>query len=222
MNKNETPKPPEVLISDPRSPLFAPLANLYLEDGMVDEAIQLCLSGLGNYPDSLDGHLVLGKAYLKKGDLELARDELKMVLSLDQGHEEAMKSLSDLEEKAVAPADPLVEALAELRGIEGVLGVLLLEEGGSVVGQNLGADLEVERITGLLASLFSKARTTLLDIHLGNLETVTAEMGHWRIFLFRLRRRILALLTERSTTMGLVMLEMRRLLPKLQRTLPQA
>lgn len=219
--EKELAKPPEVLVSDPRSPLFAPLANLYLEDGMVDEAIQLCLSGLENYPQSLDGHLVLGKAYLKKGDFDLARDELKMVLSLDQGHEEAKRSLTEIEEKVETPTDASVEALAGLRRIEGVLGALVLEEGGTVVCQSLAAGLDMTGKALLLSSLFSKAKNALSHIRFGGLESVTVEVGSRRIYLFKIGHFILALLTDRSTTMGLIMLEMKRVLPELERLLSQ-
>lgn len=214
-------RPPEVLVSDPRSPLFAPLANLYLEDGMVDEAIQLCLSGLENYPDSLDGHLVLGKAYLKKGDMDLARDELKMVLSLDGANEEAKRSLTRLEAKVEIPPEPLTEALDELRRIEGVLGVLVLEEGGSVVYEDLDASIEEGKTGHLLGSLFAKAERTLSEIDFGNLRSVIMEMGKRRAYLVRVGSSMLALLTERSAMMGLMMLQLKRVLPKIETKLLQ-
>lgn len=208
-----------VLISDPKSPLFAPLANLYLEDGMVDEAIQLCLSGLENYPDSLDGHLVLGKAYLKRGDWELARDELKMVLSLDRTNEEARSSLGQMQATAASLLDPLTAALAELKQIEGVQGVLVLAEGGRVIRENLAPSLDGGTISSLLGPLFSKADKAMSELEFGNLDNAILEMGKTRAYLFRAGPSILAVLTDRSTTLGLVMLEVRRTLPALERLL---
>lgn len=219
--KEEAAKPPEVLISDPRSPLFAPLANLYLEDGMVDEAIQLCLSGLENFPESLDGHLVLGKAYLKKGDLELASDELKMVLSLDAGNEEAKRSLTNLRSRKEIPVDPLMEVLGQLRRIEGALSVLVLGEGGAVVSESLVDSEDARKTNGLLGPLFSRAEEALSAIELGKLKNAILEMGKRRIYLFRVARFVLALLTERSTTIGLVMLEVKRVLPQIEALLPE-
>lgn len=82
------PLPPEViryseiLSRDPRSLLFALLAEAYRKCGMVDEAIRVCRFGLGEHPGYTGGRVALARAYYEKGMLKEARDELKGVLDL--------------------------------------------------------------------------------------------------------------------------------------------
>jgi len=50
--------------TNPLSPEFVKLANYYLVNGNVNEAIELLLAGLNFYPDYITARLLLGKAYL--------------------------------------------------------------------------------------------------------------------------------------------------------------
>ena len=84
------------LQSNPKSLLFARLADHYLKQGRVDEAIDLCRDGVKHHPSYITGNFILGKAYLAKGDRENAEAEYKKVLSHDQQYLAAHRALGDL------------------------------------------------------------------------------------------------------------------------------
>lgn len=65
---------------DPKSRIFAPLAEAYRKQGDVEEAIAICLQGLNHHPDFSGGRVTLAKCYLDKNQLELAKRELDYVV----------------------------------------------------------------------------------------------------------------------------------------------
>ncbi|HWA06738.1 MAG TPA: tetratricopeptide repeat protein, partial [Ignavibacteria bacterium] len=50
--------------ANPLTPEFVKLANYYLINGNINEAIDLLHAGLKFYPNYTTAHLLLGKAYL--------------------------------------------------------------------------------------------------------------------------------------------------------------
>ena len=78
---------------NPKSMVFAPIAEYFQLYGMVDEAIKICLEGLKQNPNLISGHLVLAKAYLHKKDLEKAKPHLHFVLKAVPNHEKALELL---------------------------------------------------------------------------------------------------------------------------------
>lgn len=64
------------------SPLFARLADLYLDCGDPDHALQVSLEGLKSFPDYSSAHLMLAKSYLMLRRYHDARESLKKVLYL--------------------------------------------------------------------------------------------------------------------------------------------
>lgn len=63
------------------SPLFAVEAEELLEDGKIQEAIDLCLEGLDAYPGYPTGEAVLAKAYKLIGDDEKANERIEKAVS---------------------------------------------------------------------------------------------------------------------------------------------
>jgi tetratricopeptide (TPR) repeat protein len=78
--------PPEIdkltgqLVLDPKSKVFAQLADSYRRIGMDDEAIETCKRGIEHNPDFVTGHLVLGRCYLSKKMYALAVEAFQEVL----------------------------------------------------------------------------------------------------------------------------------------------
>ena len=68
---------------NPRAPLFAHLAEIYLRKGDIPRALTLCLSGCKLFPDYPTGFVILGRCYEVEGDLENARRALLRGLLLD-------------------------------------------------------------------------------------------------------------------------------------------
>jgi tetratricopeptide (TPR) repeat protein len=97
MTREETLEKLEARMQEnPRSLLFARLADLYIQEGRLDEAIELCQKGLKHNPSYGTGHYILARAFMTKGDTEKAEAELKKVLAHDREHLAANKLLGDL------------------------------------------------------------------------------------------------------------------------------
>ena len=81
---------------DPDSPLFARLADLYLEEGDIEYALELCEEGCADFPDYSTGFVVLSKCYEDQGDVEKAREAMGHALRLDPENPGGYKRLADL------------------------------------------------------------------------------------------------------------------------------
>ncbi len=68
--------------SNPGSPLFARLADEYLEMGNPGEALKVLLEGLRTHPDYVTAHFILAKTYLSLRRYRDAREELNMVVRM--------------------------------------------------------------------------------------------------------------------------------------------
>lgn len=81
---------------DPEGRAFAPLADAYRRKGDLDEAIALVEDGLARLPEFSPGHLVAGRIFRARGDLEAARESLDHVLELDSENVLALLERSEL------------------------------------------------------------------------------------------------------------------------------
>lgn len=61
---------------DPKSKIFAPLAESYRKIGLVDEAIEICKEGLLANPDFVGGKVALARAYFDKKSFVQVRELL--------------------------------------------------------------------------------------------------------------------------------------------------
>ncbi len=114
------------LRDNPKSLLFARLADIYLEQGKIDDGMILCTEGVKYHPYYSTGYYVLAKAYVLKKEYEKAEGELKKVLSHDQQYLAAHKMLADIMVKtgwestaaehysAVLEIDPLEDKIKDL------------------------------------------------------------------------------------------------------------
>ncbi|MBN1350477.1 tetratricopeptide repeat protein [candidate division KSB1 bacterium] len=86
MQQQENKKIEELRIhlrANPNSILFARLADLLLENGKTEQAMEVCEEGLKNHPYYVTGHFVMGKCYFKKEMYDQAQKEFKRVLFFD-------------------------------------------------------------------------------------------------------------------------------------------
>ncbi|MFO7889677.1 MAG: tetratricopeptide repeat protein [bacterium] len=81
---------------NPKSILFARLADYYLKQKRVKEALKLCTRGIENNPDYITGNYILAKIYLTMGDHDKAETQLKKVISHDRYFLSAHKHLGDM------------------------------------------------------------------------------------------------------------------------------
>jgi len=71
------------LAQNPRSLIFAQLADAYRQGGRLEEAIRTCEEGLSQHQNYASAYMVLGRAYKEKGGVLPARDAFRRVLDLD-------------------------------------------------------------------------------------------------------------------------------------------
>ncbi|HEV8664111.1 MAG TPA: tetratricopeptide repeat protein [Candidatus Methylomirabilis sp.] len=84
------------LASEPRSRVFAQLADAYRKGGRLDEAIRTCRGGLKDHPTYASARMVLGRALIDKGQLQEAEKEFAIVLELSPSNVLAHRLLGDL------------------------------------------------------------------------------------------------------------------------------
>ena len=84
------------LANEPRSRIFAQLADAYRKAGRLDEAIRTCRSGLRNHATYTSARMVLGRALMEKGQLQEAERELAVVLEQTPGNAVVYRLLGDL------------------------------------------------------------------------------------------------------------------------------
>ncbi|HBE72554.1 MAG TPA: hypothetical protein DDW31_00345 [candidate division Zixibacteria bacterium] len=73
----------EKLLADPKSRVFAQLADAYRKCGMFDEAIDTAKRGLEIHPQYAVAHLILGRCYMSKKMYALAREEFELTVRND-------------------------------------------------------------------------------------------------------------------------------------------
>jgi predicted regulator of Ras-like GTPase activity (Roadblock/LC7/MglB family) len=113
------------LARDPASRVFVPLGEALRKQGQLDLALRITVRGLERHPHFADGHDLLARIAVDRGDLERAFDEWDMVLRLADGHPGALRGmgfvcfqqgrLPDADEylSAAAKADPSDERVAQ-------------------------------------------------------------------------------------------------------------
>lgn len=93
-----------------KSPLFAQLASLYVQQGKAKEALRLCDEGLATFPHYTTGHLIKGKALLALQMNAEARREFEIVLNFLPANETVSFILSNIHvggaETLTSPAEP--------------------------------------------------------------------------------------------------------------------
>jgi predicted Zn-dependent protease len=83
--KEEIARYRELLRRDPRSRVFAPLAEACRREGRLEEALALARAGVGNHPAYAGGRLALGRVLLDMGRVPEAAEELGRAIAAAPG-----------------------------------------------------------------------------------------------------------------------------------------
>lgn len=75
--------------------LFASRASQLIKDQQVEEALNLCETGVRQFPFYSPGHYILGLCYEAMGKNEDAKNEFERTLVYDPSHNKAMRKLSE-------------------------------------------------------------------------------------------------------------------------------
>lgn len=81
---------------DPQSIVFAPIAEYFLNYGLVDDAQKVCREGLKKHPYLVSGRIVMAKVLLKRGNWEEAEDEIRAVLAVSPENPNARAILGEI------------------------------------------------------------------------------------------------------------------------------
>lgn len=92
---------------NPKSRVFAPLAEAYRQMGMLEEAYQICTAGVELHPDFPGGLVALAKILIDRGDREGALTQLKKCAELAPDHLLAHSLLGELYLELRRPKDAL-------------------------------------------------------------------------------------------------------------------
>jgi len=71
---------------NPKGRNFAPLADAYRKAGLLDNAIELCKSGLERHPDYVSAHIVYGRCLIDQKNDAAASEVFRKVITLDPEH----------------------------------------------------------------------------------------------------------------------------------------
>ncbi len=93
--------------ADPKSRLFAPLAEAYRKMGMLNEALEIAQSGVGYHPEFAGGRVALGRVLYDLELLEDASKELKKAVELAPENILAHQILADCYLKLKQPKEAL-------------------------------------------------------------------------------------------------------------------
>ena len=86
----------ESVATDPGSPDFLPLAEVYRREGRGAVARRLCIRGLQRNPEHVEAHFLLGRLHREAGELDEAFDEWDIALRLDPNHRAARRAIGYL------------------------------------------------------------------------------------------------------------------------------
>ena len=81
---------------NPKSKIFAPLAEAYRKMGLIKEALEIAESGISIHPDFAGGHVALGKIFLEMDKTELATQSLRRAAELAPENIMAQATLAEL------------------------------------------------------------------------------------------------------------------------------
>jgi len=117
---------------NPKGRNFAPLADAYRKAGLIDNAVELCQTGLKLHPDYVSAYIVYARCLVDKKDDAGAHGVFTQVLDLDRENIIALRGLAELAERTgkyaeevewlsrLLNADPMngdaAEALARAKG----------------------------------------------------------------------------------------------------------
>jgi tetratricopeptide (TPR) repeat protein len=85
---------PEILNEPDNYILFAHIASILLDKGKLDDAINICESGLKKVPSYAQGHFILARCYQLKNKPDQAKAEFERVLRYDPNHTAAIREIA--------------------------------------------------------------------------------------------------------------------------------
>jgi len=224
----------EKLEAAPNSLIFVSLASMYLDNGMVDEAIDLCKAGLNIEPENEEAHLILAKAEIEKGEKENAKKRLIELLEKNPENTTAKEVLKKLEteiseqpsapevkveeEKVVSEAKEEEEEKSETKGEFETLLMEKINKINQVEGiincffrLKDGKIIKTPQLVGniddvlpLLDSLLGSVKSTARELKMGKLKIILIEIDRGVFYIFEKEEYDCFLLSHNTGNFGLL------------------
>ncbi len=106
--------------------------------------------------------------------------------------------------------------LTELNKTSGIKGSMLVGADGIIIAADLESDLEDDTVGALSASILAGVKKAIKRLNYGALKQIMVEAEKGKIFLAECRLGILVVLTETEVNIGLIRLEMKAALKKVE------
>lgn len=94
---------------DPKSVVFAPLADFFVQHKLYADARKVCEVAVRHHPDSVLAHYSLAKAYLSTREWHSARHEAQWVIARVVNHQGALDVLQQVEQHQVPVRHMMVQ-----------------------------------------------------------------------------------------------------------------
>jgi len=190
------------------------LADLYVENGLMDEAKELLKTAIKENKDEIKPYSILGKIYISQGEEKEAFEILKSAMEINPENKEIRKLLESLglEEEVVTKekkkttkhelGDSLNEVLKNLLKIKGIVGVLVVDDIGALIEANIELPMERESTGAIISSIYDKIRFSSDDLELGIISKVFFELPGGNIIVLGSETLRFIVLTTRNVLIG--------------------
>lgn len=115
--------------------------------------------------------------------------------------------------------DLLDRALADINGLNGVLGSIIIEESGLIIKSSMIQNLDPEITAALFSTIFIVSEDSMSKVDIGEIDRIFIELGKVRIYLFKGNGYILGIFTEEIVKIGLVLVKAKHLLKNIKQVL---
>ncbi len=187
------------------------LADLYVENGLVEEAKDLLKTAIEENKEEIKPYTLLSKIFITQGDKKKAADVLKNAMKISPEDKEIKQLLKSLkidekeevkETKTKKPAtglgDSLDKVLSNLLKVKGILGVLIVDDIGALIGAKLELPVEKESTGAIISSIYDKIKFSSADLELGLINKVFFELPGGNIIVLGSKSLRFIVLTARN------------------------
>ncbi|MCK4420816.1 hypothetical protein KAW48_03380 [candidate division WOR-3 bacterium] len=185
----------EVLIS---------LADLYIENGLIKEAKGLLETAIKQNKGVIEPYLQLGSIYIEEGNTDMALEVLSKAERIDPRNKNLQNMFESIgvkkeEEETVSLDDLLKREMDTLLKIQGILGIILVDEVGSPILAELKLPLNEDDTGVVISSIYKKIEDTFIELSMGDLRNIFLELPGGNILVFGTSSLRLIILYKKGT-----------------------
>jgi predicted regulator of Ras-like GTPase activity (Roadblock/LC7/MglB family) len=208
------------------------LADLYVENGLFDEAKDLLKTAIKENSEVVKPYLSLSKVYISQGEKREAAEILRRALKIEPENveikqlfdglkiekeekkeekvkEEEIKEKVKIEEKTkeekpvkIKGGDSLGEVLKNLLKVKGIIGVLVVDDIGALIDANMELPMERESTGAIISSIYDRICYSASDLGLGTVGKVLFELPGGNIVVLGSKSLRFIILTNKNVLLG--------------------